>query len=353
MKQSTHTQRGAISAVPTNVITGFLGVGKTSSIIHLLKTKPAHERWAVLVNEFGEVGVDGSLFTGQHTEASGIYIKEVPGGCMCCVAGLPMQIALNQLLARAKPDRLLIEPTGLGHPLEVMQVLASDVYKPVLSIQKTVTLVDARKLDDPRYTEHQTFNQQIAMADVVIGNKQDVYPPNATQNLIRYVAQHNANTAQVAFASFGNIDVSLLEGRSAFKASSQPHHPQDQKHGHVLGEQPIEPIIEPIIEPQIPDNGYLKASNRGEGYQSLGWRFSADKVFDRAKLHDFMQRLSGHKVERAKAVFITQEGVVGFNLTSDGFSEFALDDCLESRVEVIYNELDMPIEESLMACLLS
>ncbi|WP_304438858.1 GTP-binding protein, partial [Oleiphilus sp. HI0086] len=99
--------------VPTNIITGFLGVGKTSAILNLLKQKPDNERWAVLVNEFGEIGVDGSLFQGQSSQEQGVFIKEVPGGCMCCASGLPMQIALNQLLSRAKPDRLLIEPTGL------------------------------------------------------------------------------------------------------------------------------------------------------------------------------------------------------------------------------------------------
>ena len=102
-----------IRAVPTNIITGFLGVGKTSAILHLLKRKPKNERWAVLVNEFGEIGVDGSLIEGQNSNEHGIFIREVPGGCMCCAAGLPMQIALNQLLIKAKPDRLLIEPSCL------------------------------------------------------------------------------------------------------------------------------------------------------------------------------------------------------------------------------------------------
>ena len=105
-----------IKAVPTNIITGFLGAGKTSAIVHLLQNKPKNERWAILVNEFGEIGIDGSLMQGQYSEEQGIFIREVPGGCMCCAAGLPMQIALNMLLAKAKPDRLLIEPTGLGHP---------------------------------------------------------------------------------------------------------------------------------------------------------------------------------------------------------------------------------------------
>lgn len=72
----------AISAVPTNVITGFLGVGKTTAILNLLKSKPDNERWAVLVNEFGEIGVDGSLFEGQHSQEQGVFIREVPGGCL-------------------------------------------------------------------------------------------------------------------------------------------------------------------------------------------------------------------------------------------------------------------------------
>ncbi len=60
---------------------------------------------------------------------------------MFCAAGLPMQVALNKLLARAKPNRLLIEPTGLGHPKEVLQVLSGEYYQEVLSLQKTLTMV--------------------------------------------------------------------------------------------------------------------------------------------------------------------------------------------------------------------
>lgn len=164
-----------ISRVPTNIITGFLGVGKTSAIMHLLTHKPSHERWAVLVNEFGEVGIDGSLLQGQKKQQDQVFIREVPGGCMCCAAGLPMQIALNQLLSEARPDRLLIEPTGLGHPKEVLQVLSTEYYRQILALQKNITLVDARKLSDPKYTEHETFNQQITIADTVVGNKRDLY----------------------------------------------------------------------------------------------------------------------------------------------------------------------------------
>ena len=71
------------SPIPVNVITGFLGVGKTSAILKLLEQKPADEHWAILVNEFGEIGVDRGLVQGQLAPRNDIMVFEVPGGCMC------------------------------------------------------------------------------------------------------------------------------------------------------------------------------------------------------------------------------------------------------------------------------
>ena len=201
-----------ISNVPTNIITGFLGVGKTTAILNLLRSKPRAERWAVLVNEFGEIGVDGSILGGRHGPAGNVFVQEVPGGCMCCTAGLPMQVALNRLLKEARPDRLLIEPTGLGHPVEVLGVLSSEHYQEVLSIQRIVTLVDARKLSDERYTRHETFNQQIAIADLIVGNKADLYSSGDKETLEAYARQTGAASARVLFIEQGVIDIALLYG---------------------------------------------------------------------------------------------------------------------------------------------
>lgn len=321
-----------IHAVPTNVITGFLGVGKTTAITRLLARKPDIERWAVLVNEFGEIGVDGSLVKGGHGEDQGIYVREVPGGCMCCTAGLPMQIALNQLLARARPHRLLIEPTGLGHPEEVLQTLAAEHYRDVLRVQRTITLVDARKLSDPRYTGHATFNQQIGIADVVVGNKQDLYGPDDQQRLRDYVRDRSATGAVTVFTRHGDLAPEWLEGAcAATSREPQPSFTPARSTDQSPGMQPT----------------LLKAGNQGEGYQSIGWRFEGDTVFDRHHLFAF---LSGLQAERMKAVFITCDGIFGYNLTADGLTEIPLDECLESRIEIIATDLDAHWEEQLMAC---
>lgn len=324
-----------IVGVPTNIITGFLGVGKTSAILNLMANKPENERWAILVNEFGEIGVDGSLVQGRNSKQQQVFIREVPGGCMCCSAGLPMHIALNQLLNEAKPDRLLIEPTGLGHPKEVLQVLCSDHYRQILSLQKNITLVDARRLSDPRYTDHETFNQQIMIADTVVGNKLDLYQEGDSNNLEAYVAKVARPNTKVIFAEHGVIPFNEFEGET----SIHEHPPHHHHHGH---NKPL------ASEVPLPKSGMLKAMNEGEGFQSVGWRFSAEKVFNRKKLILLLVEL---KVERMKAVFITESGIFGYNLTSDGLTEVELDDCSESRIELIFDTANDEFETQLIRCI--
>jgi len=324
-----------IVSVPTNIITGFLGVGKTTAILHLLKHKPNNERWAVLVNEFGEIGIDGSLFKGQHSEQNGVFVREVPGGCMCCTAGLPMQIALAQLLNRAKPDRLLIEPTGLGHPIEVLQTLFSEYYRETLAIQKIITLVDARKLADKRYTENDIFNQQIEIADIIVGNKQDLYGLEDKTKLISYINDNDTLNVKFYFAQQAMIEPEWLIGKTDTNVQA-----------HNITQIKIEKSN--LNEPSIPECGYIKAINQGEGFISIGWRFDETKTFNRNMLCSFMNGLS---VERLKAVFITKQGVYGYNLANDSLTEIILNDCLESRIEIIATTINNAWEGQLLACI--
>ena len=325
-------------AVPTNVITGFLGVGKTSAILHLLSHKPVHERWGVLVNEFGEIGVDGSLLEGQHPKGQSIFIREVPGGCMCCTSGLPMEIALSQLLAVGRLDRLLVEPTGLGHPKEVLEVLAAPHYHDILSLQKTITLVDARKLAHPSHTGQDIYNQQIEVADTIVANKVDLYTDGDKARLLAYIKQQGKSEANVVFTQQGQISVAALEGVTA-NAPALSHHHADKSEVKLLALDLALPI---------PDCGFIKATNKGQGFVSVGWRFSADKMFNREKL---FLLLTGILAERMKAVFITDVGVFGYNSTLDALNEIELDDCLDSRIEIISDSIDDSLEIQLLECL--
>lgn len=331
-----------ISAVPTNIITGFLGVGKTTAILHLLKRKPSGERWAVLINEFGEVGIDGQLVQGSSRQQPGVYLREVPGGCMCCAAGLPMQVALNQLLSAARPDRLLIEPTGLGHPKEILQVLQRGAYRHVLSVQQIVTLVDARQLADTRYTHDEHFNQQIEVADIIVGNKADQYQPVDKERLRRYVERADrqpgsAAAVKLKFTINGNLDWSMLEGKTGYAASTTQSN-SSHHHSESLA----------LDTGRLPECGYVKKASTGDGYCSVGWRFREDMIFLRERLFGF---LSGIDAERVKAVMNTEAGVYGYNVASGSLTELQLFGGGQSCIEIIAPAIDDDWEAQLLKCI--
>ncbi|CAA0080881.1 Zinc-binding GTPase YeiR [BD1-7 clade bacterium] len=344
--------------LPVNVITGFLGVGKTTAIQSLLARKPTHERWAVLVNEFGEIGIDGSLLTSNDNNQandSQLLIREVAGGCMCCTSGLPMQIALNQLISRARPDRLLIEPTGLGHPEEVLAVLRGPDYAHVLNVQSTITLVDARKLSDTRYTSHDIFNQQLAVADFVAAHKADVYEADEFAALKDYLAENQWQPEAVDTVSQGQIPIDWLYHAVAAEQSAdvdavhshQGHsHDHADHHGdHNLASRDTNGAL------VIPECGYLRVDNEGQGYVSTGWVFEPDFIFDYTRLFVV---LSGIQAERMKAVFITDQGVLGYNLADGTLTAMPMDDTMDSRVELIGETRDrwQHLEADLLACII-
>ena len=316
-------------------------------ILHLLESKPANERWAILVNEFGEIGIDGALLSGNHETVDGVFIKEVPGGCMCCTAGLPMQVALNGLLKQARPDRLLIEPTGLGHPAEVLETLSKAPFNDVLSIQRVITLVDARNLANERFTRNETFQQQIAIADMIVGNKSDLYTPNDSANLETYTQENSSPFASVITTQHGALDLADLGGHSETKsllqhahAHNHAHHHHDHEHSHSHETA--------IAETPIPEKGYLSVENRGEGFRSIGWRFDPKITFDLAKLQAFLNTLNA---DRIKGIFKTPSGVIGFNTTSDRLTEIPLKRAAESRIEIIATEIDVAWETALFGCI--
>ena len=334
-----------ILAVPTNVITGFLGVGKTSAISALLKLKPQNERWAILVNEFGEIGIDGSLFAGLNSEQTGVFVEQVPGGCMCCASGLPMQIALNQLLIKAEPHRLLIEPTGLGHPKEVLQLLSNPHYREVLDLQKTVTLVDARQIKDERYTKHQTFNQQLEVADIIVGNKTDLYSDDDKQNLIDYAPLSDKGSKQIYFTTNGTLSLEWLAGTASYSQVKSCSHSHEHNHNHGHSHERSHDESKLINEQEIPQGGFISAINQGEGYKSIGWRFSKERTFNYDKLKKFLNQVNSI---RLKGVFITEKGLFGYNGSTDTLQESPINQCENSQMEIICDEINPSWQQSLL-----
>lgn len=305
----------------TNLITGFLGSGKTTTILHLLANKPADEKWAVLVNEFGEVGIDGALLAD-----SGALLKEIPGGCMCCVNGLPMQVGLNTLLRQGKPDRLLIEPTGLGHPKQILDMLTAPVYEPWIALHATLALLDARQLTDARYRNDENFRDQLAAADIIVLNKADRQDDSSRAALANWLDTSLQGRESVT-VSHGQIDGTLLDrprlNQRKLTASSAHHHAHAPKSG--------------LAALSLPDHQRWRRSlNSGQGYHACGWIFDADTCFDTIGLLEWA-RLA--PAERVKGVMRIPEGLVRINRQGGDFHIETQSNTPppDSRIEVIHH----------------
>lgn len=307
--------------VPTNIITGFLGTGKTTAILNLLKEKPANEHWAVLVNEFGEIGIDGALLTDQ-----GALIKEVPGGCMCCAAGVPMSVAVTALL-RTQPDRLIVEPTGLGHAHKVLATLTSAQFADYIDLKATIGLVDPRNLSKDKYTSNQNFIDQLAISDIIIGNKVDQCQVSDVDAFNDWVTVQTPPKIYSQLVKQGRFPIELLDSQRRNKAPSSA--PMDAHH-HEHAEQ----------EPQFalaPDQVMARKENQGQGYYSCGWIFGAEVTFN---FDDLFSVLSDLTAERVKGVLNTNNGSFAFNVSNGVVSvnQVSLEG-FESRLEVIDSQL--------------
>jgi G3E family GTPase len=147
--------------IPTNIITGFLGVGKTTAINTLLEHRPAGESWAVLVNEFGQVGIDQEMMP----EGDGLHIKELAGGCICCALGPPLRATVKDLISPTRPARLIIEPAGIGHPEGIIDALTGPTFKDRLDLRATACLLAPRVLGDEAVLDNTVFHDQLNLAE--------------------------------------------------------------------------------------------------------------------------------------------------------------------------------------------
>lgn len=315
-----------ISKVPTNIVTGFLGTGKTTTILEILKNKPQHEKWAVLVNEFGDIGIDSSIFINSNVEKP--HIREVVGGCMCCVSGLSMKVALNDLLKTAQPDRLIIEPTGLGHPVELIKILRSEYYKNVLELYNTITLIDARNLSDERYIHNEIFEKQVLISDIILANKCDYYDHTDKTLLRKYIESLKLDTSIIHYTNFGKIDLDLLYGKTNNLS------------------QKLESISQLFTEKNKAKDPDYKIN-----FSTRGWRYAPTHVFSKEKFDQFIQN---QQITRLKAVLITDEGIFIYNKVSNkDFDCIEVDECDESRVEIIDERILDNFQSVLETCLLT
>jgi G3E family GTPase len=300
--------------IPTHVIAGPLGAGKTSLIRHLLAQRPANERWAVLINEFGQIGLDAALLT---QAGDGIALGEVAGGCLCCVNGAPFQIGLGRLLRKARPDRLFIEPSGLGHPAQLLRQLSQAPWLGVLAVQPCVLVLDARAMADGKPLPD-AQRQILADAGLLVLNKSETLTQADREQLSAQLPGRALNWTQHAALPIDRLPGQAARGSGAVDNMSLPR---------SLGQMPAR-----WTDPRLPICLYQQQ----DGAWSIGWRWHPSQQFDAAALVRWLQ---DQDWKRAKMVIHSVDGWVSANALEGAALEWQASEWREdSRIELIFDQ---------------
>ncbi|KAA0874964.1 CobW family GTP-binding protein [Nitrincola tapanii] len=348
-----------LKQIPTHIITGFLGSGKTTVMNSLLAQKPKDERWALLINEFGQIGIDSALIADQGDD---VQIRELAGGCFCCALGPSLTITLAMLLRRAKPDRLLIEPSGFGHAAGLIEALQNEAFKDVLEIRSILCLLDPAVLEDTRTLQHPTFLEQLHVADAIVLNRCDLssealceeamslseqmFPPK--QAVFRIERGHLPLTALDLEAQPENCHPNTSSAHSQQSSAQAIAAALDALEGYIPQPSLFRPLKqEATPQPQQP---LAKHAQTTEVF-SYGWIFHADDHFDYECLQDCLAQLNA--VYRVKAAINLGASWISYNRVRDQIEVEPLPWRRDSRIECLSEQaLDaQALEKALLACL--
>ena len=248
----------SVARVPCTIVTGFLGSGKTTLIRHVLANANGR-RLAVLVNEFGDVGIDGEILKGCGDEnCSEENIVELANGCLCCTVADEFVPALDQILAAEPPvDHIVIETSGLALPKPLVQAFHWPAIKNRVTVDGVVAVVDGAALADGQVSadldalsaqraaddalDHddpieEVFEDQIACADLIVLNKRDLLDTDGLQRAMKTVTGTLPRGIGVVTVSEGKVDATALLGLGIGAEDDienrMTHHDSEEDHDH-------------------------------------------------------------------------------------------------------------------------
>lgn len=247
-----------LERVPCTIITGFLGAGKTTLLRGLLE-KLDGKRLAIIVNEFGDVGIDGEILKGCGIESCPEEnIVELANGCICCTVADDFQPAIEQILSREpRVEHILIETSGLALPKPLVQAFQWPAIKSRVTVDAVVAVADgaaladgmvshdlealaAQRLDDDALDHddpvEEVFEDQIACADLIVLTKADLLDAEGLERAKAHINAHLPKAAKIIVASNGVIDPAVLMGLGLAVEEDidnrHTHHDDEEDHDH-------------------------------------------------------------------------------------------------------------------------
>jgi G3E family GTPase len=272
--------------VRLHLLFGFLGSGKTTLARRLLGQRAGDGKMAVIVNDFGDVGIDGAILEGRNVD-----MIELTSGCLCCTLKGSLLNAIEELSNKAGARRIVIEATGVASPEEMLETLSDRSVRGRYDIGPIVTVVDAARFDRLSDMLGEFYTAQLEYADLVILNKIDLASAATLEHARHEIASLNSGAALV-FADRCDVDVAdVLDGpSSAVVARSAAAHAGHDDHVHDHGADH--------------EHGHEHDGHRHAPADSFA--VSAEGDFDLDAFRGFMQSL-GEDVWRAKGFIRAQD----------------------------------------------
>jgi G3E family GTPase len=281
--------------IPVTILTGYLGAGKTTLLNRIL-TEEHGKKIAVIVNEFGEVGIDNQLTIGADEE-----IFEMNNGCICCtVRGDLIRIIGNLMQRREQFDRLAIETTGLADPAPVIQTFfVDDDLKDQLELDAVVTVVDAKHVE--QHWDSDEVQEQLAFADIILLNKTDLVSEADLDRLETRIRDMNALVKMIRTQN-AQVEMDTVLGVKAFDLdralSIDPEFLNEDAHDHddevfsfaivesrPIDEEKFETWMQRLLAEKGPDlfrmKGILNMAGRAERFVFQGVHMLFDGRPDR------------------------------------------------------------------------
>jgi G3E family GTPase len=301
-------QQMSVKKTKVHLISGFLGTGKTTALKSLMAQKNPDEKWVIIVNEFGEIGIDGAVLSDN-----GIPVAEIAGGCLCCVAGPQMSNTVAKMLRDVAPDRLMIEASGLAHAASVIDELKTPPLDQSLEIGAVFTVVDPRQFVTPDYAQQALYKDQIGVCDVLVASKTDLCSPEVLAEFREKAAKLFPPKALVAEVDNAQMNIEWLDI------------PVVEKSRYRLK--------------TLPDNTM--------GFQSQGFTFAAGQDFDGERLTNFFNDLPKmtEGLVRAKGVFQVLGTWVWLNWVDGQWGASQVSWRRDSRFELIAKSFDADLIE--------